>query len=61
MACTKTGLFLAAGDIFNTLSPNNTHTNSPNWSLHISLKNELRELKDQSIFSPVIILLIPIT
>ena len=31
-----------------TLKPQYLHTNSPNWSLYISLKNELREFVKRS-------------
>ena len=37
---------------FNPSSPN-IHTNSPNWSLYISLKNELREFDKKSKHFPL--------
>ena len=63
MACTKTGLFLAAGYIYNTLS-SNIHIQILHTDLYtfpqtiISWENLI---KDQSIFSLVILLLILIT
>ena len=57
-----TGQFSFQVKVFQPFKPQYQHTNSPNWSLYISLKNELREFDNRSKHSSsMIISLILIT